>query len=341
MKKLLGLLLLSSVVLTSCERDKKYITKDEIATFETSINPLVSNIVYIYKEDIYLLKDVNSAPVKITSTPKQRKFAPRISPDGMKVAYLKDDSTAVVVALVSQLGFSAGAVMREFPDFKVSLDTVANGVADYDWVPNINPASSSSLYTLFHNQNTNSDTIKFTEGSDLARPNFIFDKHRFHSIAFDPEGTFYFLMVAVGEDEEDISLYKLAKGSPSPKRMKFVDALTKDVTPLKEARIACNQNGDLILKTGRPGNYDAYYIYPKGSITSIKLPDDKEAPSGMLDIYYNGGLNQTVMYGYNPNTYKTEFTVWNLNTFARAKNTSIAPPVFKTDDPNGMQFNWK
>lgn len=315
MKNLFGLLIIIAVsVLSSCDKkDPYYLSEEEVAAFENIANPGAKDIVFIYKEDLYFLSNINAAPRRLTNTPKIRKMSPRISPDHTKVAFLDSLFNTVIIKIAT------GDTLKKYSFLQFPADR------NFDWNPNENPALSDGLYSLV------GDSVYFTE-TVLEKPDITFAGNLWHSAAYDKFGNFFFLITEESDVDLIPKLYRWEKATKKIKRMTLERELTNPTT----SSLTVATNGDLLLKTSFSlvGGVDTYYIYPAGSLKHTI----KHSQFGMLDVWYNGDSKQAVIYGNNPVKLITEMSVKNHQGYARSVDKSIDTSFVK----NFIQyFNWK
>ncbi len=308
MKKLFSLLLVvAAVSLASCNKNH-YLSEDETKEFEELINPTPRDIVFIHNNDIWMLTNPGEAPRQLTETPQDLKSEPRISPDHTRVAYLDKSSHPVIVDVLS------GDTLITYPKMTYNRN--------YDWIPD---ASAGGLYGLV------GDKILFTETS-LENPSLSFAGNAWHSAAFDVSGNFYFLITENSDVDQIVKLYRWEKSTTKIKRL----TLDKPLTNPQNSIIMCSRNGDVLLKTAFMGGpaYDAYYVFPVGSLKStIKVQQN-----GMADVRYNGAIKQGLIYGLNPGKLAVGMTVKNHQGYARSEDRFLDSSKVKT---NVVYFDWK
>ncbi|MES2629997.1 MAG: hypothetical protein V4616_13620 [Bacteroidota bacterium] len=301
-------------LVVSCDKDKRYLTEEEVAAFESTANPVVKDIVYIYQNEVYLLDNPDGTPRKLTKS-GFGKYQPRISPDHSKVAFLDSLANCHVI------GISDTSIHSVYPKFYVTND--------YDWNPNPNPAMSDGLFRLFE------DSVYFTDVRlDMPQENLA-EGNEIHALTFDPSGNMFFLLTEDDDPEGIMKLYKWQKIKGRTGKY-FVMSTDEPIFKSQYVNLSCSQNGDLLLKVASdPASpvVDAYYVYPAGQIKS----SIRKQQTGIVDVWYNGSSKQAVVYGFNPVTQKIQFTVKNFQGYARSVDRNVNPVTVK----GVSSFNFK
>jgi hypothetical protein len=95
--------------LASCKSEDPFVSKEIIDQIESRKNPLVTNMAFIYNNDVYYFRNLQKEPIQLTHTPTSLKTEIRISHKGHQIAYLSDklspiiiDTTGKVLATLSQ-----------------------------------------------------------------------------------------------------------------------------------------------------------------------------------------------------------------------------------------------
>src|SRR4051812_22498575 len=112
MKRYLYIICLAITYLgTGCQKDPyPYITKDAADEIYAAQHPNVTNVAFIYNNDVYYAADIEKTPVRITTTATFKKFI-KMSHDHTKFAYLNAGGNIEIVdnagKLITTLAYNA------------------------------------------------------------------------------------------------------------------------------------------------------------------------------------------------------------------------------------------
>ncbi len=291
-----GLVLITA---SSCaKKDDFYLSEDEVKAFEAQINPVISNVVFIKDNDLYIYHTAGEPARKLTDSPDSVKFWPRISPDRSRVAYLNLRGYPVILSTIT------GDTVKSYPEY--------SGIKNYDWNPNHNPALSGGLYMLIGDSVTFSSQALDIPDIDLGAGGV------WNKVAFDKYGNFFFFVTEQRAGGPTHRLYRWEK-STGKKQTMITDV---PIAYPQFTDIFVSNNGDVTLTTTTNPNLPAInlvYFFPAGSLVyETKLKNEL-----LNGIRYDGRTRQAVSYGYNPVKLYAEVYVKNFQPYPKAVNRSI------------------
>ena len=118
MYKQITILLLSSIFFFSCEKPEEMTLNNQLVGIEngdikngpSTNSGSTLNIVYIYDNNVYLIKEWDEKPTKLTnySGSWERVYNVRISPDKKYVAYLDNTGTPIIIEVKSKKVIKSG-----------------------------------------------------------------------------------------------------------------------------------------------------------------------------------------------------------------------------------------
>lgn len=302
------------LMFSACKKSDYYISEEEAAEFDKIANPTVNNIVFIDTNDIYYYNTPNKKPLRLTYSPTEPKYYPRLSPDKSKIAYInKDGHPAIINALT-------GDSIRTYTNF--------SGIKSYDWVPYPSKARAAGLYMLI------GDKVEFSEISPDNPPIPDIDLGpggEWHQVAYDEKGNFFFFVTEVRSTGPQYKLYRWDRATG--KR----NILETDVKIIRPDQTALFISGDgdaqLLTSFGGTGKYDTYYIWKPGKL----IYDIKGTNQNMIEVRYNSSTGQALIFGNNPLKLYSEMTVKNYAGFPRSKDSYIDTAYIKSM----TTFDWK
>ncbi|HEX4886901.1 MAG TPA: hypothetical protein VFV37_02545 [Luteibaculaceae bacterium] len=298
----------------ACQPEKElYLSTEERDAFEAMINPAILNIAFIKNNDIYLYRDAEKGSIRLTTDSAVLKFMPRISHDGLKIAYIHQNGYPIVINALT------GDTIRSYPQFA--------GVTCYDWIAGPLGANDVSLYMLIN------DSIKFTSAS-LTVPNLPLNAAtEVKQVAFDPAGNYYYLATEERPNGDITRLYRWEKSTGLIKEMIFDEPVAQPNT----ARLSISGEGDILLALAQdPGNavYNTFYAFDKGSLrVSVKEKSVK-----FNTARYNSKLKQALVYGVEPFGTFAKFIRLNYQPFQRAVDKNLDTTKYGNLI---IDFDWK
>ncbi|GAA5037128.1 hypothetical protein GCM10011506_33160 [Marivirga lumbricoides] len=126
-------ILLVSIVMifVSCKGENPFVSEEFIKEYEEAFGLMpVENVVFIFENEIYRLDNFKDSPKKITSSPNESKSHVKYTNDYLKIAYLNENGTPVIIDSVG----NEEEILTQF-----------SGIKQMDWLNN------NSLYMLIEN----------------------------------------------------------------------------------------------------------------------------------------------------------------------------------------------
>jgi len=295
-------------LLSSCEAENPFVSKEFIEQLEESLKPDITNIALISENDVYYLADIEAVPQKITETPENTKSQIAVSHSGKKFAYLNKDNQIEVID-------STGTVLNILSSY--------TDVKSFDW-----SEDDSTLYIL------NGNSLSFY-GPDMdiptltspSIPNYAFEE--FTSLSISSGGDLAYTIKYRGAINSNTYRLIQKPNDGSNNEIIYSNSSVKDFTYVNFSPNA----QDLVLGVSNSINVleEVYFFEDLNNFHSFTSEFDHITPT------YNSA-KQFIVGGYNNFSQSSE-----LYLYARSLTNSDEDYVFDnfSNENNPIYVDWK